>query len=321
MKKIVELLLLFIIFSLSVLVSNQRAIAQQAAVSFQVFYDDLSPYGNWLEHPAHGYVWIPNADVGFRPYSTNGHWVYTDDGWAWFSDFPWGWAPFHYGRWFFDPLFGWMWLPGTEWGPAWVVWRHAPGCYGWAPLAPGISLELAFATENIFPRDQWIFVKERNILSQHLSKYYIHEKEYGDIIKRSNVISTTHLNERTHVKYIHGPERVEIEQITNKKVEPVVIHDYDRPGHSFNKGSLSLYRPQVIEKKEGPKEEPGRVYKMHELKLMKPKHEKQKADIPKNDRIPKNNYIPNQKKEQRPPENRQKIEKQEQKQQQQKRVK
>src|ERR1700761_1436748 len=42
----------------------------------QVFYDELSPYGNWIDYPDYGYVWAP-ADVGpdFRPYATNGYWV------------------------------------------------------------------------------------------------------------------------------------------------------------------------------------------------------------------------------------------------------
>ena len=37
----------------------------QVNVSFQVFYDDLSPYGTWIENPSYGYVWIPDAGPGF----------------------------------------------------------------------------------------------------------------------------------------------------------------------------------------------------------------------------------------------------------------
>ena len=38
---------------------------------------------------------------------------------------------------------GWAWVPGYNWGPAWVCWRHAEGegyC-GWAPLPPGARFE------------------------------------------------------------------------------------------------------------------------------------------------------------------------------------
>src|SRR4051794_756129 len=69
--------------------------------SYQNFYDDLSPYGQWVEDPNCGYVWLPDVTPDFKPYATNGHWVYTEDGWTWASDYAWGWAAFHYGRWFF----------------------------------------------------------------------------------------------------------------------------------------------------------------------------------------------------------------------------
>src|SRR5580693_9341748 len=71
-------------------------------VSYQSFYDELSPYGNWIDYPGYGYVWMPNVGPEFKPYSSNGHWVFTDAGWTWASDYDWGWATFHYGRWFYD---------------------------------------------------------------------------------------------------------------------------------------------------------------------------------------------------------------------------
>src|ERR1700734_1893031 len=108
-------------------------------VSYQVFYDDLSPYGQWIDYPGYGYVWMPDAGPDFKPYATNGHWVYSDEGWIWASDYEWGWATFHYGRWFFDPSYGWMWIPGNEWAPAWVNWRQNSDYYGWAPLGPNFS--------------------------------------------------------------------------------------------------------------------------------------------------------------------------------------
>src|SRR5882757_4050122 len=80
---------------------GQTTANAQVDVSFQVFYDQLSPYGNWVNYPDYGYVWVPEAGSGFRPYGTNGHWVYSDEGWTWVSRYEWGWAPFHYGNWFY----------------------------------------------------------------------------------------------------------------------------------------------------------------------------------------------------------------------------
>jgi hypothetical protein len=97
------------------------------------FYDDLSPYGQWVQTPEYGRVWIPDAGPDFQPYASNGHWVMTEYGNTWVSDYAWGWAPFHYGRWYQDRYRGWAWIPGRDWGPAWVSWRSGGGYYGWAP--------------------------------------------------------------------------------------------------------------------------------------------------------------------------------------------
>jgi hypothetical protein len=34
-------------------------------VSYQTFYDELSPYGKWVDYPGYGYVWSP-ADPNHR---------------------------------------------------------------------------------------------------------------------------------------------------------------------------------------------------------------------------------------------------------------
>ena len=109
------------------------------------FYNDLSPYGAWVSLEGYGWCWQPRTVVmsrGWRPYCDGGHWVYTDAGWYWQSDYSWGWAPFHYGRWYLHPRSGWVWLPDRVWGPAWVTWRVAGDTCGWAPLPPRAEFDL-----------------------------------------------------------------------------------------------------------------------------------------------------------------------------------
>jgi hypothetical protein len=113
--------------------------APGASVTFDTFQQGLSPYGQWLNVGAYGPVWRPNVAAGWRPYYY-GHWVWTHEGWLWVSDEPWGWGPYHYGRWFFDASYGWLWVPGYQWAPAWVSWRYSADVVGWAPLAPGLSI-------------------------------------------------------------------------------------------------------------------------------------------------------------------------------------
>ncbi len=101
----------------------------------EVFYSGLSPYGTWTFVAPYGRVWIPAVGFGWRPYYY-GRWVLTDWGWTFASDDPWGWAAYHYGRWNWAVGFGWYWIPGFTWGPAWVSWRYGGGYAAWCPLGP-----------------------------------------------------------------------------------------------------------------------------------------------------------------------------------------
>jgi hypothetical protein len=111
------------------------------APTLEVFQAQLAPYGAWIPVPGYGLCWEPTATIAdpfWRPYLNQGHWIYTDAGWSWQSDYSWGAIPFHYGRW---TLFNahWVWVPGYDWAPAWVCWRQADDSCGWAPLPPGAT--------------------------------------------------------------------------------------------------------------------------------------------------------------------------------------
>src|SRR5512138_199900 len=108
-------------------------------VTFDSFHGALAPYGEWVAVGNYGTVWRPRVAAGWRPYYY-GRWEWTNEGWLWVSDEPWGWAAYHYGRWAYDGYYGWVWVPGYEWSPAWVTWRYSPDYIGWAPLGPGFSV-------------------------------------------------------------------------------------------------------------------------------------------------------------------------------------
>ncbi|TMA28119.1 MAG: hypothetical protein E6J88_07890, partial [Deltaproteobacteria bacterium] len=106
--------------------------------TFDDFRNDseLSWNGEWIHTPEYGTVWRPRRVSGdWQPY-VYGRWVWTQAGWAWASDEPFGWAVYHYGRWGWSPAFGWMWVPGRIWAPAWVTWRWSDGYAAWCPLGP-----------------------------------------------------------------------------------------------------------------------------------------------------------------------------------------
>ena len=111
--------------------------AEGADVSIDFFYSNLSG-GSWIEAGDYGYCWQPDVAVSnrnWRPYA-DGYWAYTDVGWTWVSYEDFGWATYHYGRWSRLRNHGWVWVPGYEWGPAWVSWRTGGDYVGWAPLPP-----------------------------------------------------------------------------------------------------------------------------------------------------------------------------------------
>ncbi len=236
--------MVILILNIASLVVPSKVMAQEP-VNDQVFYDELSPYGEWVQNPNYGYIWIPNAGPYFSPYQTAGHWAYTNYGWTWVSDYPWGWAPFHYGRWDRDPNFGWFWVPGHEWGPAWVTWRQCDGYYGWAPIAPGISIEYAYGNEYYPSQDRWVFVNQRYICDPYVYNYYAPRSYYGGYIQRTTVIYTRYDDHDRGYYYNQGPRVEEVERVTNRRVDRYEVRNNDRPGQYNNGNTISLYRPVV----------------------------------------------------------------------------
>jgi hypothetical protein len=217
----------------------------QASISLQVFYDELSPYGEWVDNPDYGYVWIPDVPADFAPYSSNGYWVFTDAGWTWLSAYSWGWAPFHYGRWYNDPYYGYTWVPGNEWGPGWVTWRSSRGYYGWAPIGPGISIDFAYSWGYNQPYNEWRFVRDRDFGRRSIYNYYVTNINYTTIINNSTVINNMYDDRAANVRYNTGPERTEVQRHTGNRINPVSLRKTDRPSQSLGRNEYKLYRPGV----------------------------------------------------------------------------
>lgn len=261
----VYLKVIFVSLVLSCLQSS-KIYAQNIVVSYQVFYDELSPYGQWVDDPQYGFIWVPDVSPGFYPYSTSGHWVYTSYGWTWVSDYPWGWAPFHYGRWDYNPFYGWVWLPSYEWGPAWVTWRHYNGYYGWAPLGPNVTVVQSFRSYDI-PADRWRFVRERDIAKPNLGRYYVDRSRNPTYIRNSTVIQNTYVDKSRGTTYVYGPRREDVQKQTNTVIKPVAIRDYSKPGQKVSGNQVNIYRPRFQQASDNAqKPVPAKVIKKEEFK-------------------------------------------------------
>lgn len=247
---------------------TQKATAQ-ISISFQNFYDDLSPYGTWIYTQEYGYVWMPDVDESFMPYSTNGYWIYTDAGWTWVSNYAWGWAPFHYGRWYYDDEYGNMWVPGNEWGPGWVSWRQSNDYYGWAPLGPGISIEFAFGNSYSIPFNRWTFVRNSGFGRTNMNRYYMNRTNNVNIYNNTTVINNLQTNRGNNVRYNGGPERTQVQQKTGRTFREIRVRDNNKPGQQVTKSSYKLYRPKVEQNNDAAQKPiPKRVREIKEMRTV-----------------------------------------------------
>jgi hypothetical protein len=207
-----------------------------APVTYDYFHYQLAPYGSWVDVPDYGWSWRPAAAMNpyWRPYCDQGHWVYTDEGWYWQSDYPWGDIPFHYGRWYRDGI-GWLWVPGYDRGPAWVAWRHADGYSGWAPLPPaaefragiglsfrgrvGVDLDFGLAPE------AFTFVAYDRFWDHDIHRYML-PRERAEFVFRGSIVMNGYRVD--HGRFIvEGVGRERIGLYTHREIheERPMIHD------------------------------------------------------------------------------------------------
>ncbi|HXI51268.1 MAG TPA: DUF6600 domain-containing protein, partial [Candidatus Saccharimonadales bacterium] len=171
--------------------------------SVSYFYDELAPYGTWIDVGGYGRCWRPTVAVwnsGWRPYGDCGRWIWSNCGWYWYSDYSWGWAPFHYGRWACPSGLGWVWQPDTCWGPSWVSWRYSSAYCGWAPLPPsahfvvghgfynhGVSVGIGFDWG--LQSCDFAFVATSRFCDPHPCNYFVSPHHASGIYKDTTVVN------------------------------------------------------------------------------------------------------------------------------------
>jgi len=246
MKKILLSLILFTFISITIEANSNHRHFAYYPVSVQIFYDDLNPFGDWIYTPEYGYVWRPYFDYpeAFRPYSSNGRWMYTDYGWTWVSDYTWGWATFHYGRWYLDDYLGWMWIPGYEWAPAWVAWGSYEGYWGWAPLGPGFHISVGF--DRYIPSGWWTFVHRRHFCSNRWN-HYIYDRPVN-VTYITNITNIYNSQETNSTSWYYGPRKSDVERHSGTRVQRVDIVNSETPENRVvSRNQVKMYRP-VIER-------------------------------------------------------------------------
>ena len=227
------------------------------------FYDDLSPYGTWVQLDGVGWCWQPRVVVinhGWRPYCDSGHWVYTDAGWFWQSDYSWGWAPFHYGRWQLSERCGWVWLPDRVWGPAWVTWRYEGDHCGWAPLPPHAEFDVHMgyrfngvhvaATFDFGLRpDHFTFIAVRDFHDHDFAHHRLPPAEVTRIYNHTTVINNYEIHNNIVVN--QGIKVDRVAAATHTEIRKVAIRDVPSrsaavaASHGGARAELAVYRPEL----------------------------------------------------------------------------
>jgi hypothetical protein len=274
------------------------------SVSFQTFYDGLSPDGYWIEitkeeinedlkdgegqgfasdiiltDDGNLFIWRPGVNsADWNPY-TNGKWIYTNQGWMWASNYSWGWAAYHYGRWFHSNKYGWVWMPGYVWAPAWVQWRISENHIGWCPLSPKgkwkIDDGITNANYNYNNKsDDWVFVDKSNFVNDINTASIINRKQNADIIKKSDRVVNLKLENSKVIN--RGPDVKDIENKTGKSIhERFINHNGNKHGYAFTDNDVTVYKEKFkrYDKNNGASVDKPKKYKRSALikKLRKAK--------------------------------------------------
>ena len=194
-------------------------------VSVSAFYDGLSPYGEWVTVGTYGECWRPRGVVaGWQPY-WNGRWCYTEYGWTWVSFDPWGGDPYHYGTWVVTADWGWVWIPGTIWAPAWVTWCDADGYIGWAPVPPSISIGLVgySGPAIVAPARSYVFVPTRSFVGGDVRTVRVDPARNGAFVSHAQKI--TNFSVSGGVVRTGGPPVSRIQKVTGAPVRTVGLGD------------------------------------------------------------------------------------------------
>ncbi|MFO0973138.1 MAG: DUF6600 domain-containing protein [Phycisphaerae bacterium] len=215
------------------------------------FYDPLARYGEWIEHPRFGWVWSPwGIPPDWRPYQY-GRWVWTEYGWTWVSSEPFGWACYHYGRWSYDWRLGWVWVPDTVWGPAWVAWRGGGGWIGWAPLPPdaqwggGGFVNDGFLSSRAIRRFSWSFVEDRRFTEVNVGGYVVQSSR--NMYLFDDTRDWTRYAVRDGRIMNRGADLAMLEHRLGHPVERWSIRDetrWDRAGVVEGNRQLRMFRPR-----------------------------------------------------------------------------
>jgi hypothetical protein len=229
-----HLLPLLLAAAVSLAVLPGRAEASSVTISF--FFDELSPHGSWVSAGSYGRCWHPRGvHRDWQPY-LNGEWVYTDEGWTWVSYDPWGGDPYHYGTWTFSRAYGWIWIPGTIWAPAWVTWYVGDENIGWAPVPPSFSIGASGYSGSpiTVSRSSYVFVPATQFAGVNAGTVRVPVAQNSRLLARTKPVTRFAL--AGGILTSGGPTIAQVERASQRKISRVGAGDAHTKAVAFDAG-------------------------------------------------------------------------------------
>jgi hypothetical protein len=171
----------------------------------------------------------------------------------WASDEEFGWATDHYGRWFFDDRYGWVWVPGNDWAPAWVSWRSGGGYVGWAPLPPrfrwneGVGFRVGDVDfDSWIPPRQYVFVPERHFVDSGIYRQVVAPARNVDIVNVTRNVTNYGVRRNRPVNRSLSVEQVE-GRVGHAVPRVRVVDSVAAPPRraELSDGAVKVFRPTV----------------------------------------------------------------------------
>jgi hypothetical protein len=217
MKKIV---LAAILFACTFAILAPQAASASTTVSISYFHETLTPYGRWVVVARYGEVWVPSGIArGWDPY-WDGEWLWTDYGWTWVSYDPWGDIPYHYGTWAWVDPYGWVWVPGTIWAPAWVTWAWTDSYIGWAPVPVSfvISSSGYVGSPVVVAATRYVFVPATQFVGVNVSTVRVAESRNTAILPQARTATRFEVSGGI-VRTTASPPLDFVQRVSGKRVE------------------------------------------------------------------------------------------------------
>ncbi len=185
------------------------------------------------------------APAMYVPY-TDGQWVYTDYGWYFRAGTRYEEITHHYGRWVYVVPYGWIWIPGNRWAPAWVTWDYDDDYIAWTPGSPGLYFAVNYYGLPYRLEPAYVVCERRHFLEPYVYRYsgFYREHDFG---KKFRDMESRNGNLYAGGKHFgFGPDVKRIEKDYGRRIDPVRINTVHDPGKvKYGDKQFSVYAPKL----------------------------------------------------------------------------